>query len=482
MFKKTLLLCLLPMDLLWAQENTGSKFAGYWEGQLHVTKTDSLTFGIYIEQQNDSISIEFDSPDQYVLGIEGTLKEMTDSSLICSASSINARFKGKLSSNEDTLSGVFFQNSAKNPLILTKGHERRIFNRPQEPQPPYPYSEEEISIRRPSQPFNLISGTLTMPQDAPRSLVILISGSGWQDRDETLFGHRPFKVIADCLSRQSHAVFRYDDLPMAIFAKSTTYDFKDAVELIIDSLSARPGLRGLPIGLAGHSEGAMVAFMTAAEDTRVGFIISLSGVAQTMKEVLDYQIRAMARADDRLSQAQTDSSLLISNMMYDIVIKAKTPEKAAAKMSAKWDEIARKMPAKERELYNMTPRSKLQSIRTMCSPWYFQLLKIKPKAYMKKIGCPVLAIGGSKDLQVEAGPNFALMRKYLPQNPHHRYVLIEAGNHPLQICQTGSVEEYGRIEQTIAPEVLHEMKNWIEEVITDKKANKNTIKQHHLKK
>ena len=242
----------------------------------------------------------------------------------------------------------------------------------------------------------LIDGTLTKPASgSPNALFILISGSGWQDRDESLMGHKPFLVIADHLTRtQNAAVFRYDDFPQAIFRKSTTLDFADGVQLVMDSLLARPDLAGLPIVLLGHSEGSIVAFIVGSKDTRVSKIITLGGVAQPIHEVLLYQIRAIYETDTVLTPAEIDKTVELSKEIYQLARKSKTAQEAARRIGEFWDNQSAKLTPEEQRRYNLTPESKFTSIQQLTSPWLFTLFHLDPKTYLKKVHCPVIAING----------------------------------------------------------------------------------------
>ena len=162
--------------------------SGYWQGVLYVTKTDTLTIGMLVEQHGDSLNVVMDSPDQYYNDIATTERNWGDSTLAWKVSDLGASFSGKLSADGQRIVGTFKQNG-KLPLTFERGHERRIIRRPQTPKPPYPYSEEEIRIKDKNKRYSLINGTLTTPSGAPEALIILISGSGWQDRDESIMGH-----------------------------------------------------------------------------------------------------------------------------------------------------------------------------------------------------------------------------------------------------------------------------------------------------
>lgn len=465
MKKKTLFITLLTLlTHSWAQN-----ISGYWQGKIGITKTDSLTVGFFIQQTDSTLQIEADSPDQYTIGLAVKDVAWSDSLLSLKMPTAGASFKGKLSSDGLCLQGTFTQKNRRFPLTLKQGHERKTFYRPQTPQPPFPYTEEEVRIMEPRGKFSLINGTLTLPTERPKALVILISGSGWQDRDESLFGHKPFGVIADALTRQGYAVLRYDDFPQALFAKSTTLDFADGVSLIVDSLSKRHNLSATPIGLLGHSEGSLIAEIVAARDKRIQFIISLGGVAQNTADVLLYQLRALSEVSGKLSSEEITQSVLLSKEIYKTIGQSKTPKQASDKVSALWDRQAEKLSESQRERYNYTPENKRAVLAQVGSPWFFTFFQLTPNKYLKKVTCPLLALGGEKDLQVDAIANNKLFEQYLPENVNHKFIVVPNANHLLQTCNTGSFDEYGEIEETIQPAVLLQITNWLNNLYPTKK-------------
>ncbi len=449
------------LTLLAALPCAAQNLAGYWQGMLHVTGKDSLTIGMFVRQQGDTLNIVLDSPDQYALDIPVDGIGFADSILSWKVPSINASFAGRLSTDGQRIEGTFKQGRSL-PLTLARGFERKVIHRPQTPQPPYPYREEEIRIKESRGRYDLISGTLTMPMQQPKALAVMISGSGWQDRDESLFGHKPFKVLADMLTRRGYAVFRYDDYPAAVFARSTTFDFADGVALIMDTLSRRIDLQGVPIGLLGHSEGSLVAEIAASRDRRVAFIVTLGGVAQTVPEVLLYQLRAIAEAEGTLTPEEIEHSVALSDALYRSFAKAGNAAQAANVLDKAWTCQQTRLTPEQQQRYGFTDERKRTAMQQMCSPWFFAFFRLQPKQYLKRVKCPVLAIGGDKDLQVDAKANNDLFAKYLPKNSRHRFVTVPDANHLLQPCKTGSPKEYGEIEETIIPAVLDTVADWLD--------------------
>lgn len=460
--KRTLIYTIL---IFAASANSAQEIAGYWEGKIAVTKKDSLTLGVQVEYRSDTLYIEMDSPDQYFTGQPVRNVQWKDSVLSFRVPELGFEFSGRLSTSGNELQGKCVQYKRTFPCTLSRGATRKVFHRPQTPVPPYPYRTEDITFKNRAGKYPLILGTLTLPDTTPKALVILISGSGWQDRDESICAHKPFAVLADTLTKAGYATFRYDDLPTAIFRKSTTYDFADAVKLILDSLRTRDDLKYLKIGLLGHSEGSLVAFMVAAEDPRVEFTIHLGGVSQPIDEILLYQNIALAKASNVLTDSQIEYTNKINNDIYNIIKKSKDKDQCIAKLEKYWDKIASQLSEEEKINYNFTPEGKITLLQTFSSPWYFTLFHIDPVPYLKKIKTPVLAISGEKDLQVDAVAAQKIMRKYLKDKYHYNlntFTILKGDNHLLQPCTTGSLEEYGEIETTIDPLALNEIVQWLD--------------------
>lgn len=450
---------------LWAYTGMAQNISGYWEGMLRISAKDSLRLGMYVVQNGDSISVELDSPDQYSIGAQGSNVTWADSSISWKLNSANASYKGTLTKN-GLFEGTFRQGNSKLPLTLERGHERTVINRPQTPEPPYPYTEEEIRIKDKSGKFDLINGTLTLPSGTPKGLVILLTGSGWQNRDEELFAHKPFLVIADHLTRRGYAVFRYDDFPTAVFAKSTTYDFADGVTMILDSFAKRPDLGSLPSGLLGHSEGSLVAEIVAARDKRIDFVITLGGVAQTISDVLLYQVHAINEASGELTPEENNYAVEASKTIYDIIAKSKSPDAAAKKINELYSYRSGTLITSKIEADVFSQNKKAEIMQMVYSPWFYTLFHHQPKKHIKKMRCPMLAVGGEKDLQVDAVTNNALFKAYLPKNPLHRFEVIPNANHLLQTCTTGSPDEYGIIEETLRGDVLEIIQEWLDSAVS----------------
>ena len=454
----------LTIFLLLSGSLTAQNIAGYWEGKIAVSKKDSLTLGIQVDYRADTLYIELDSPDQYFTGQPASDVRFVDSAVSFRVPEFGLSFDGRLTSDGQLLKGICQQSGKKFACELATGAQRKQFLRPQTPVPPYPYRTEEVNFRTRNGKVPLINGTLTLPAETPKGLVIFISGSGWQDRDESIFAHRPFAVLADTLTKAGFATYRYDDFPMTIFQKSTTFDFADGVQLIMDSLLQRDDLRELNLFLLGHSEGSIVASIVAADDPRVAGTIHLSGVAQPFEEILLYQSEALLRASNTLNEKEIENSVSINRKMYSIIKKSKSKEECMERIGKLWDELAAQLTEEELEKFNMTPDRKFAALQTFSSPWFYTLFHLNSIKYLKKIKTPVLAISGTKDLQVEATRTEENMLKYLKKCPALEFDRIEGLNHLLQPCITGNVDEYGKIETTLDPKVLDIIVRWLDNI------------------
>lgn len=461
---RTLTTFCLAILLLLSGSLAAQNIAGYWEGKIAVSKKDTLTLGIQVDYRSDTLYIELDSPDQYFTGQPASDIRFVDSALSFRVPEFGVNFEGKLSSDGQLFSGVCKQHGRKFACELTTGAQRKQFPRPQTPVPPYPYRTEEVNFRDRTGKFPLINGTLTLPSETPKGLVIFISGSGWQDRDESIFAHRPFAVLADTLTKAGFATYRYDDFPVTIFQKSTTFDFADGVQLIMDSLLLRDDIRKLNLFLLGHSEGSLVASIVAADDPRIAGTIHLSGVAQPFEEILLYQSEALLWADNKLNEKEIENSVSINRRIYSIIKKSKSKEECMERISKLWDDLAAQLTEEELKKYNMTPDRKFSTLQTFSSPWYYTLFHLDPIKYLKKIKSPVLAISGTKDLQVEATRTEENMLKYLKKCPALEFDRIEGLNHLLQPCITGNLDEYGKIETTLDPEVMDIIVRWMDNI------------------
>ena len=410
---------------------TANAQEGSWNGELDVMGTKlPLVFNF------SPNGCTMDSPSQNAKGIPAEKTVSDDGTIKVKVGMIGATFEGKMADGE--IKGTFTQNGFPLPLTLKAG--KLAVKRPQTPVPPFPYKEESVSFTNAGYTFN---GTLTLPENYTKQtpVVLMVTGSGQQNRDEELFEHKPFAVIADALARQGIASLRYDDRgwgdKSVNFANFTTDDFRQ------DAAATLPLLRKRfnKVGILGHSEGGTIAMMLAAEG-KVDFIVSLAGMAISGKETLVMQNR-QAMSSIGLPKDIVDSyCATISNILNEIANGKKTSEITIDGVPDNLKPILKK------------------SLEQANSPYIRHFITVDASKQLSKIKCPVLALNGTKDTQVDCAANTTLLEKGLI-NSKHTIKKIEGVNHMFQHCTTGNVVEYQQIEETIASEVLEIIYSWI---------------------
>lgn len=415
----------------WAQ----SGLEGAWHGELSVPG-GSLMLVFHL----DPVECTIDSPDQGAYGIPAELKTLNASKAHVEVPSLGASFEGNLMFG--LLVGKFKQSGLEFPMSLKRGDIER--KRPQTPAGPYPYASEEVTFTNPEDGA-VLSGTLTYPSDygCETPVVLLVSGSGLQNRDEEIYSHKPFLVIADHLARNGIASLRYDDRS---FGKSTGNAVGATTETFKkDALAGLEFLRSLDkfskIGLAGHSEGGTIAFLLAGEG-KTDFIISLAGTATDGATVLVEQNRKILKGNGIPESAVDDYCEVLAKLYADPDMTAEELGKLAAGLAPDM-------------------KQNIMSVRETKDPWVQHFISFDPGEAIMKIECPVLALNGEKDVQVIADSNIPVLKELLKDNGKNMIKIYPDLNHLFQHSETGMPDEYGKIEETMSTEVLDDMTNWI---------------------
>jgi len=391
-----------------ALQASAQNISGIWNGELNA---GIQKIPLVLNLTTDG-KCTLDSPQQGAKGIPADIVFISADSLNVSLKALNASFAGKLQDGE--LKGVFTQHGFKLPLNLKPG-ERAAAKRPQTPKPPYPYQREEVSFIN-AQAGATLAGTLTLPQDA-RCVVLMVTGSGQQNRDEELFEHKPFAVIADYLARHGIATLRYDDRATGASVggevkSATTRDFMGDAAAGLDFLRSRNTFD--KVGILGHSEGGTIAFMLGAQQ-KSDFVISLAGPGVK---------------GDTLLAAQANRILALHGMPESMTV----------------------------EKYRQQ-----QSIQSV--PWIKWFMDYDPTDDIRRTHCPVMAINGDRDCQVISSQNLTAIRQLLPPSEKNLIKEYPGLNHLFQHCQTGLPTEYGVIEETISQEVLKDIADWLKQVV-----------------
>ena len=436
-----------------------------WAGKLNVNGMELTLVLNTLRVSPDSLTATLDSPDQGAKGIPVSRISITDDSLKFTVNNLMARFGGRFSAGKDTLAGLFVQAGYKIPLILAAQKEAFRLTRPQEPKPPFSYDVEEVIVRNLKDSIEL-SGTLTLPRgDGPFPAIVLVTGSGAQNRDEEIFGHKPFLLLADRLTSLGFAVLRYDDRgtgkSTGNFGTATTLDFATDAISAIRFLKGRKEIDTVRIGILGHSEGALVAEIVAAEGRDAAFIVLLAGPALTGEEIIRLQSELIARTNG-VPEELIRTNLELNKQIFSVVKKTSDNRKAAARIRKILEDYEKKSSGKEEA--KAAPQSQIDAqIRTVTSPWFRVFLTLDPMRYIERIKCPVLALYGGLDLQVPPAENMKAMESGLLIAGNDQYTVdyVPGVNHMFQTATTGSPSEYGAIEETISPVVLEMVGNWL---------------------
>jgi dienelactone hydrolase len=464
-FKQLLILSfiLLPTLMLAQQDQ---RFKGSWMGKLSVN-TLQLRLGVNLSVDNNGKIITLlDSPDQNAYGIKTDTTIISGDNITIKAKKLMAIYEGTIVQGDSLINGKWSQGGQTFDLNLKKMLAPVVLKRPQEPKPPFPYKSEDVTFLNEKANIEL-AGTLTTPEGkGPFPAVVLITGSGQQNRNEALMGHKPFLVIADYLTRNGIAVLRYDDRGTAkskgVFATSTTYDFADDAEAGLTWLRKQPLIDPKHVGLAGHSEGGLIAPIVASRNKNVNFIILLAGPGINGEDIIMAQSEIISQKSGEKPE-EIKKSLTLNKELFDIVKKEPDNEKAkeaCKKLLVDAFNNDKTLSDAERQAQIKAIDSKIDPV---VSPWFRAFLVLEPKDYLTKTKCPVLALNGTKDVQVPYKVDLDAIDKYLKLAGNKNYTImkIEGVNHLFQHADTGLPSEYGNIEETFAPEALKAMSDFI---------------------
>lgn len=452
--------------------------AGKWNGLLKIQNTQ-LRIVFNINKTDSGYSATMDSPDQNAKGLPIDETTFKDNELFLNAKSMGISYKGILNYTVDTINGTFVQGAAKLNLTLTRNKQKKeVIKRPQDPTY-FPYYQEDIIFVNKKANIKL-AGTLTLPKDKKvENIVILISGSGPQNRDEEVasFNHRPFLVWSDWLTKQGIGVLRYDDRGVGKstgnFDNSTSADFADDAEAAVDYILGRKDLKNVKIGLMGHSEGGIIAPMVASRNKNVKFVVLLAAPGLPIDQLLLQQIED----NDILEKVPTDISKLNIQTTKKVLayLKKNKDVKSVGWEFGKENDDAflkglkdilitelKKYPSEAIEGTSIDDIVE-QQLKTNTGKWFRYFATFIPSDYLEKVTCPVLALNGTLDCQVRCTSNLEAIKKALikAKNNNFEVVPMEGMNHILQKAKTGAISEYSQIEETINPIALKKVSDWI---------------------
>ncbi len=452
---------------LLAADSPYQPIVGTWMGPLTIMGTQlRIAFNISVADDG-SLKATLDSLDQSVSGIPVDTTTYENGILKLVIASIGGEWEGKLDTATDELKGQWKQGGMTLELSLKRQAGVVKDNRPQEPKEPYPYKAEDVKYANTKSASVTLAATLTIPEGTgPFPAVVLITGSGAEDRNEAIMGHKPFLVIADYLTRQGIAVLRADDRGFAQstgdYASATSEDFATDALAGVEFLKTRPEVDAKHIGLIGHSEGGIIAPMAAVQSKDVAFIVMLAGPGVDGEAIMYQQgqdiMRAMGATDEQM-KAQRE----VQERIFDIVTTEKDPKEAEPKLRALMEDVAKGQPEAQK-----LPKEQLDSqinaqVMFVNSPWFRFFLTYNPAPALSKVKVPVLAINGSLDLQVKAAINLPAIEDALKDGGNKDFTIKEFPglNHLFQHAKTGTLAEYSQIEETFSPEALAFISDWI---------------------
>ncbi|MCB1182842.1 alpha/beta hydrolase [bacterium] len=446
-----------PLPAALAVHPWAAGLPGTWIGALHVNVIE-LRLQFHLTDDDGELGVTMDSLDQGESGIPALAELHADREVVFRFPSAGAHFRGTLDAAGDTLRGEWVQAGQEYPLVLGRTAGATRLHRPQEPQPPFPYTEVAVSFAGGAEGVTL-AGTLTLPPgEGPFPAAVLVSGSGPQNRDEELLGHKPFLVLADHLARAGIAVLRCDDRGVAgstgNFSTATTADFAADAAAAVGFARRRAGIDSTAVGIVGHSEGAMVAPMVAAGRGDLGWIVMLAGPGVSGREILTHQTALLLRADGAPEDRIT-AELARFETAFAAMDAEPDPAEQAGRIKA---ELLAREAGADPDTTALTGLA-----YQFATPWFRWFLAQDPAAVIAAVPCPVLALWGGLDLQVDPAQNLPAVEKALSggRSPQWEVRELPGLNHLFQTATTGAMSEYGRSEETMAPAALEAVSTWI---------------------
>ncbi|MBM74524.1 MAG: alpha/beta hydrolase [Proteobacteria bacterium] len=439
---------------------------GNWIGSSHISENTTLDFNVSFSVKDNAVSGTMSIPAQNAYDVpldDIALHEGTFSFILKPPSMPKmmwAKYEFPNATSSDSLEGTLKQMGKTFPTTLNKGANPKA-NRPQTPQPPFPYTSKEVTYT--TNDNATIAGTLTIPEeDGPHPVVILITGSGSQDRDETIFEHKPFWVIADHLSRNGIAVLRVDDRGIGgstgIRDDLTSFVFAEDVGSGLDFLKAQPEVDSQKMGLIGHSEGGLIGPIVASQRSDVAFLVLLAGTGVNGLEVLTrqnvdlFRTKGMNEEQEQKLKEHFTKSMSPNGTREDLL--------ELIQLQFNISDIQASPEIIEQHADS--------ALKAKNQPWMQTFLNTEPSEYLNQITVPVLALNGTKDLQVAHDQNLPSIEQALKNggNQHVTIHTLDGLNHMFQMAEVGTVEEYAQIEETFNPQALNIISDWISEIVS----------------
>jgi pimeloyl-ACP methyl ester carboxylesterase len=440
---------------------------GDWQGKIEIAGS-TLRIVFHVTKGADGkLAATMDSPDQNVAGIAVSSVSFSRDTLRLESDVVRGGFVGRYDKTKGTIEGKWTQGGLPLPLTLERIDQPvETARRAQEPEPPYPYNEQEVTFENKAGAAKL-AGTLTLPKEgAPFPAVLLVTGSGPEDRDEAVFGHRPFLVLADYLTRRGIAVLRYDDRGVGKstgnMADATSEDLAADALAGFDFLRARPEVDPGRTGILGHSEGGIIAALAASRRPDVGFIVMLAGTGVDGEQVLAAQETLVAKAAGE-DMDRVRAMTPFNRRIFRIIREAPAGTDLTDQLEPVFAEVESALAANGEPLDSAGRIALHAQVKAVQSPWFRFFLTFDPATALARVKCPVLALFGSKDVQVSPEQNAPAVERALKAagNKDYTVTVLPGLNHLFQPAQTGAVSEYQKIETTMDTSALRTVGDWI---------------------
>lgn len=447
-------------------QTSDNSLIGNWLATFEVGG-QKLRLILKVENDGTKYTAKLDSIDQGTNNLPVETITLIDTKVSFSAPQLAMSYEGTLNDKKDEMTGTLKLGSGSRPFIFKRVSEIPTISRKQDPKKPYPYHEEEVSYRNTIDNVKL-TGTLTLPRNdsSTHPAVLLISGSGPQNRDSLIAGHRPFLLLADHLTRNGIAVLRVDDRGTGgsdVGSLSVTSEnFMQDVLAGVDYLKTRKEIDAKKIGLIGHSEGGMIAPMAAVRSTDIAFIVMLAGLSQTGDDLVQTQTRLLFAASGTDANATDVAVTLVKNI--NSIVKTESDGK---RIESEVNDVFTKLLATKSEEQMKVLAPVISNLKASMPiykmPWYRYFLSFDPAPVLLKVAVPVLALNGELDLQVSYKENLELIAASLKAGGN-KDVTVKSFpklNHLFQTSTTGLPSEYPTIEETMSPQVLDTITAWI---------------------
>ena len=443
---------------------------GIWQGTLKFSGMELRIIFTISRNPDNTLTATYDVLEQNVTGALVDEITFANREVLLKIIPIDCVFKGKLTEDGAKIDGQLTQSSMALPLVLERTHTKFTIKRPQEPKEPFPYRIEEVVFKNIDAGIRL-AGTLTLPpSEGTFPAVLLLSGSGAQDRDEAAFGHRPFLVLADYLTRRGIAVLRVDDRGVGgstgDFDKATAVDYAADAMAGVTYLKSREEINHELIGLVGHSEGGMIASMVAVQTPDIAFIVLIASPGMAIKK-MEYSEQARTLKSNGASDNLIARSRTVQDSLFAVINQEIDNKVVKDKFTSIITEFFKGLSEEEKKITEISEENLEDYIhnkfRRLHSPWFRFYLPFDPGTVLQKVTCPVLAVNGEKDVQVRPKENLQAITRALKAGGNKKYTVKELPNlnHLLQTAETGEISEYGKIEETMSPIALQIISDWI---------------------